>query len=499
MSLNSLLKTRYSVLLLLLAYLAVGSLFAIFTPAWQAPDEPAHYNYVAQVARNGCCPVIEVGDWNSPYLEQLKANRFVPNMLADLPTIQYEDHQPPLYYLLQSLVFRLTNGSLIALRLVSVLLGAGIVACAYVLGRAALPQRPQVALAGAALVAFLPQHVAILASVNNDALGNLIIALTLLATVRYLQFDTTNSPPPSVVRKGLVTQPSESDDQNGVFVGRRHASSARYFQLVDVIGEVKEWHLGVLVGIGLLTKVTTIFLVGLVPLVIIWKNRHSARGTRYSVLMTLLKFAIPVLLLAGLWWLHSLNTYGFPDVFGLRQHDRVVTDQARTADLIAQIGFPAYLSRAVETTYNSFWGQFGWMGVPMPGWIYQAIFALLLLCASGLIVGAGSAKRPTRLQPATTPSPNNRPVWLLLTLTIFIALLQYIYYNTVFLQLQGRYMFTSLVPFALFMALGLEGWRGWLARRFAWLHPYLIVLPFALFALLDLYLLWRVIVPALAP
>ena len=49
-------------------------------------------------------------------------------MLGDLPTIQYEDHQPPLYYLLASLVFQLTNGSLIALRLFSVLIGAGVVA-----------------------------------------------------------------------------------------------------------------------------------------------------------------------------------------------------------------------------------------------------------------------------------------------------------------------------------------------------------------------------------
>jgi 4-amino-4-deoxy-L-arabinose transferase-like glycosyltransferase len=454
LSLYSALSTRYSVLILLLAYFLVGGLFAIFTPPWQAPDEPAHYNYVAQVARDGCCPRIEIGDWDSPYLEQLKALRFKPSLLGRFSSIQYEDHQPPLYYLLQTPLFLLTKGSLIALRLLSVTLGAGIVVCAYALGRAILPERPQVALAAAALVAFLPQHIAILASVNNDALGNLIIAVTLLATVYYMQ--------------------------------------AR---------NIHEWHLGLLVGIGLLTKVSTIFLVGLLPLAIIMRSyqlpviSYQSEGTPHSALRTrysLLSFAIPVLLLAGIWWLHSINVYGFPDVFGLRQHDRVVTDQGRTADLIAQIGFPAYLSRALETTYNSFWGQFGWMGVPMPGWIYQAIFVLLLVSGSGLIVGAG-------LKPVPTSSNTNRGIWLLLIFTVVIALLQYIYYNTVFLQLQGRYMFTGLLPFALFMALGMDGWRGWLAHRFPLLHPNLTVLPFALFALLDVYLLWKVIVPALMP
>ena len=51
--------------LILIAYFIVGGLFAVYTPAWQAPDEPAHYNYILQVAHEGCCPKIELGDWDS--------------------------------------------------------------------------------------------------------------------------------------------------------------------------------------------------------------------------------------------------------------------------------------------------------------------------------------------------------------------------------------------------------------------------------------------------
>ena len=40
--------------LLLLAYLVLGVLFAVRTPPWQAPDEPAHVNYVRQLVEGDC-------------------------------------------------------------------------------------------------------------------------------------------------------------------------------------------------------------------------------------------------------------------------------------------------------------------------------------------------------------------------------------------------------------------------------------------------------------
>jgi hypothetical protein len=95
---SSFIPHRFFFAATLLGYLIVGALYAALTPAWQSPDEPAHYNYVAQVARNGCCPKIEPGDWDSRYMEELKGARFLPELLDRLDTIQYEDHQPPLYY-----------------------------------------------------------------------------------------------------------------------------------------------------------------------------------------------------------------------------------------------------------------------------------------------------------------------------------------------------------------------------------------------------------------
>ncbi len=38
-------------------------------------------------------------------------------------------------------------------------------------------------------------------------------------------------------------------------------------------------------------------------------------------------------------------------------------------------------------------------------------------------------------------------------------MLQYLYYNTEFVQFQGRYMYPGLIPLGIFVALGLDGWR----------------------------------------
>ncbi|MCA9978379.1 MAG: glycosyltransferase family 39 protein, partial [Anaerolineales bacterium] len=158
---------------ILLLYLVLGTLFAVYTPAWQAPDEPAHYNYVRQLAM-GHWPVMELGDYDEAYKNEAIGSGFAPEY--DVSLITYEDWQPPLYYLLLTPVFWLTGGSLLALRLVSVLLGAGVVALAYAVARRLFPERREVAVGTAVFAAFLPQHLSILASVNNDALAELLIA-----------------------------------------------------------------------------------------------------------------------------------------------------------------------------------------------------------------------------------------------------------------------------------------------------------------------------------
>ena len=168
-----------------------------------------------------------------------------------------------------------------------------------------------------ALVAFLPQHLHMLGAVNNDALAELLVGLVLLWLLRYLDGD-----------------------------------------------DVPAWQLGLLVGLALLTKLTIYFLALLAPLAIWlrWRRRAEAPS---ALLRMLAVYATIAAVIGGVWWLRNISVYGFPDFLGLAAHDRVVADQPRTDDYIRQHGGGVYLSQMLSTTIKSFWGQFGWMALPL--------------------------------------------------------------------------------------------------------------------------------------
>ena len=88
---------------IVLAYLAIATLYALYTPRWQVPDEPAHYNYVRYIAETRSLPVLREGDYDQAYLDTIKAQRFPPDLSVD--PIRYESYQPPLYYLLATCPF----------------------------------------------------------------------------------------------------------------------------------------------------------------------------------------------------------------------------------------------------------------------------------------------------------------------------------------------------------------------------------------------------------
>ena len=446
---NSIEKTLFS--LILLGYVFAGALYAITTPAWQAPDEPAHYNYIRQVAQDGCCPRIAPGDWQSDYLAQLTSTRFAAEHLDQLEAIQYEDHHPPLYYLLASLVFKLSAGDLIALRLFSVGLGAAVVVLSCLIGRRILPSQPQIALGMMALVAFTPQHLSMMASVNNDALAEVVVALALLWLMRYLNSEN-----------------------------------------------VPIWQLGLIVGMALLTKITISFLALVVPLAIWLKWRRQDEPLQ-TLLRSIAAFALIAGLMGGLWWLRNITVYGFPDFLGLGAHDAVVADQPRTSEYIARHGFATYITQMTSTTFKSFWGQFGWMALPLDGvfggWIYRG-FALLTLAG---LTGALQSLRPSLpAMPSAARSGVPRPAFIVMLATLLLVVAQFLYYNIEFQQWQGRYLFPALIPIALTLVCGLEWWRGRILSRwdaFPWLTPLALSSLFAL----DIYLLFRVIAPGLSP
>ncbi|MEQ8675505.1 MAG: DUF2142 domain-containing protein [Aggregatilineales bacterium] len=446
-------------LVIVLAYWLVAGLFAIRTPDWQTPDEPAHYNYIKQIAEDSRLPTIETGDWDQAYLDSLKAAQFAPELLDDLDSVQYEDHQPPLYYLSAAAVYTLTDGNLIALRLYSVFLGTFIVICAAGIGWRMFPERAWIGLGSAAFVAFQPMHVAILASVNNDSLGWAVVALTLFLSVTYVK------------------------------QGDR---------------KVTPFKLGLIVGIGFITKATTYMMAGVagVAILMVWWEHYDERGIK-GLIRDLAWFALPALTFGLIWWLRNFAVYGVPDFLGLAAHDSVVVGQPRTAGFIDLNGMNAYLREFFRVSFNSFWAQFGWMGVPLRDSTYAILRMILLVVFAGLGVEMAIVRRKV----GQKTNHRQRNAWVLISLTTLLSILAFLYYNTEFQQFQGRYMFPLLIPLGLWLSLGLDGWRRFALRvwtrrtdaqrkriRFS---GYLIPLAFFAFGAWDIYLLWRVIVPNL--
>jgi hypothetical protein len=85
---------------------------------------------------------------------------------------------------------------------------------------------------------------------------------------------------------------------------------------------------------------------------------------------------------------------------------------------------------------------------------------------------------------------------VVLAATVVFVLLAYLYYNRTFVQHQGRYLFPALIPIALGVALSLAGLLH-LLRFPDRLRPLAFAAPYLGLAALDLYALWRFIVPAL--
>ncbi len=445
--------SRLALYVVLAAYLSLGTLYAVKTPAWQVPDEPAHYNYIRAIAEQGALPVLQMGDYDQAYLDKLKSERFPPDLPID--GIRYEGWQPPLYYLLAAPVFAAAGGSLVAVRLFTLLLGCGAIVFAWLLARAVLPGAPGVALAAAGFVAFLPQHIAMNAAANNDALTELFIGLGLWLLARALL-------------------------QPGVALGRVW------------------WLLGLVLGLGFLTKLTAYPMAGLIAVALLLAARRQAWSPGRFI-AAVLQVYVPAILLGSLWWVRNILVYGGLDFLATTRHDSIVVSQLRTSEALAQWGIRVYALNFIQTTFQSFWGQFGWMGVVMDRRVYLA----LLLYSAGLVIGLVgalvSAWRAGRL------GPQRRDCLALLSAALLLAVAVYFYYNLTFVQFQGRYLYPALPILALGAGLALRQWAGWIAGLLppstAALRPWAVwvlpLAPIALMAVLDVYALYRFIIPAL--
>jgi 4-amino-4-deoxy-L-arabinose transferase-like glycosyltransferase len=373
-----------------LVALANGLAWSLIVPPFQVPDENAHYAYVQQVAERGTLPrQLPVGSGLSPREDQTlsalltfgivghRANpapetelqQQVIDQIArqNLPAKGSGDAlsataNPPLYYALQAIPYRLAGGKVLdkltAMRCLSALMGALTVLLVFMFLRELLPASRWGWPAGALLVAFQPLFGFMSGGVNNDDLLYLTGAGVLWAIAR-------------AFRRGLTPV-------NGALIGG-------------------------FLGAGLVSKFT---LLGFIPaaalavVLLAWRARPPQRSRALAGLAWAVGLAaapgLLYVLLNHFVWSRGAIPGGVGSVAGVGGRVFHFNEEISHA---WQLFLPhLWLNRAFsyspfwETWFKGFVGRFGWLDYDFPGWVYEVAEGVSLLVC-GLAVAELARRR----------------------------------------------------------------------------------------------------------
>jgi len=426
-----------AIALIVAVFVALGLVYSVSTPIFEASDELWHYPVIHHLARGGGLPVQDI---------------------ASAQLWRQEGSQPPLYYALGALLtawidtsdlpqvrrlnphadigvltadgnvnmvvhtdkerfpYRGTTLAVHIVRWLSVLMGAVTVLLTYHIARAVfisgggrsrslpgdvLPSPPgEAAVLAAALVAFNPMFLFISGSVNND---NLVVMLSTLSLWLILRLDE---------------------------------GPLRFSRFV--------W-LGLVIGLAVLSKVNAMALIPLAGLALGWVawRRRSVRLFVWGGVGVV----GPVLLVAGWWLVRNAQLYGDP--LGLNMLVAITGSRHPQPTLWQLAGeWRGFLW--------SFWGLFGGLNVPLEGWMYTFYNALSLLAISGLPVFAWQCLRRDGC-PVVGWRLFLLFVWLV---AVFASLVRWTLMTP---ASQGRLMFSALASIGVLLAIGLI---QWIPRRY---------------------------------
>jgi len=469
---------RRILVIILILFTALGAIYSVVVPPFEASDELWHYPMVKYIADHWDLPVQDpanVGPWRQegsqpPLYYALAAAATFWIDTSDMEVVRHLNphadngiatpdgninlvvHNP----MLEAFPWRGTVLAVHLIRFLSVLMGTAAVYLTYLIVREVLPDQPELALGAAAIHAFTPMYVFISGSVNND---NLVVVLCNLALLMLLR---------------LARQRTWTTRQ----------ALAHYLVL------------GVVLGLAVLTKTSALALTVLTALIVVVRavRRRSqcpepVEGWR-EFLMGGLATLVPLLAISGWWFLRNLWLYG--DLTGFDVFFVILGTRDVEADL-------AQLWRERYSFAAGYWGNFGGLNVPMPAWAYSVLNTLAVVAALGLVVLSlrqilRSQKRMVigrRSLSARSLSARSFSaslvVCFLWALGVFLP--WSLWWARITWSSQGRLVFSAISVWSFLLVLGIAGWfpRRWgkwavatfallllglsVAAPFAWIAP----------------------------
>ncbi|MCL5075908.1 MAG: glycosyltransferase family 39 protein [Chloroflexi bacterium] len=406
-------RQHIGLVIVLVAFIALGTLYSVVDPIFESSDELWHYPYVKYIADGHGLLVM------SPQPEKNVARQ--------------EGSQPPLYYLLgAAATFWIDTGRISDLywlnphatigepgadhnknmvvhtdkenwpyhgvplavhivRFLSVLLGTATVFLTYLLALEVFPAERTLAAGAAALNAFVPMFLFISGSVNND---NLVIPLCSLALVLLIRL---------------------------------------------VKGKPGIWSflvLGAVLGLASLSKLSALGLFPLTAIVILF-----VAGRRRS-LIALWKWGtaviLPAIAIAGWWYVRNWLLYGDP--LGLNVHLLASGGRKYTPSLLDLWG-------ESEGFKMSYWAVFGGFNVLADPFAYRLFDVILVLAGLGLVIYVLGLLKGRRWNEGT--------LLLLLVLWILILGVELMHWTQTTMASQGRLMFPAISAISLLFSRGL--------------------------------------------
>ncbi len=462
-------------------FIILGLSYAFLTPVFENSDETLHYPYVKHLADGQGLPLAVPGQlWRQegtqpPLYYAIIAAATVwldtdnlPELLQSNPhwlftevrTLINDNQNLVLHGPMDAWPFQRAALAIHIGRWWSLFFGLLTVMATFWLGRYLFPHNLPLTLTATALTALNPQFLRVSATVSNDSLS---AALTTWAVLAAFYF----------------TEPGE-------WANRRMAKNHSPFVIRH--SRSAPLLLGLLTGLALLTKLSSLTTLLVVAFIIFWRLFWLSELHEKPLQTTLAWLALIggiTLLLTGWWFWRNYQLYG--EWFATETHLNLA---GRGHLSLAQAW-----SLRVEAE-RAYWATFGWGQIRPPEWVYQLCFWFSRIGLAGLVITLsaklirGNKSRPLPLNLADIQFA---PVVTLLLWAGFNLALYLRWITEVGSVSHTRLVFPALAAISLLLALG---WHSLLPRRLGgWISGVTVTGLLAL----NLYSLGWLIGPAFRP